>query len=535
MTARKKQTSSFPFFLPEAIVVIGLLLFCMTISFVGASKLPLNLGSGWDEVMFIDPAIRLYSGQGFNSSAWFAQTQNEFWAGYPPFYTFLLYLYIKIFGLSIGVSRIVNATLAIITVTLIWHATIRFKLISSARVRILLVALLTGIIGVGLDYRSGRPDILMALLVTSAFWICSLNAGLIRYSLLIFIGFLLPWSGLAIIAYTIVLGSILILFLRRNIIKEILAVISGVIIGGATLFSFYQGFGVWDVFVSSIINNPSITIYKTSFLNSLGLRDRGFLMLGFVVIVIFAWKTISKNNSFKSPATFGLASMILIPLGMFYLGAYPKYYAWMTSIPLAICICAELSRLSKPSSNFLLCSILLFFMSGNYGLLIFIPVIFYFCFKLVSLFKLDLNMKLSSLLVAISFLLWLNAPPIRAFDLMANWDHLDYSPVQNFVRKSVKPTDWVMTDFLPYYAVRQEAAVTMYDFYLKAMPNFEKEKVSVLIVQADKDVRKIIETLGGNWYMAENLLLLKTNRLYNKYSYEIDEVEFHTYRRLDAG
>src|ERR1700733_10639900 len=72
----------------------------------------LNLASGvrypfvWtDEVMYADPAVNLYLGHGFTSSAWYAQPADAFWAGNVPLHSALLYLWLKLFGFSILAVR----------------------------------------------------------------------------------------------------------------------------------------------------------------------------------------------------------------------------------------------------------------------------------------------------------------------------------------------------------------------------------------------------------------------------------------------
>ena len=531
MIVKKAQLSNLlPF--SEFFVVISLLAVFMAVSFVGAFRIQLNLDSGCDEIMFIDPAINLYLGKGFNSSVWFAQTQDEFWAGYPPLYTFLLYLCLKTFGFSIGIPRILNIVLAAITTMLLWHGTIRLRLINTAQARILLVTLIIGIIGHGFNYRSGRPDILMALLAATAFWGCSIHSVSTRCFFIAVISALFPWVGLASVAYSVMFGSIVTLFLRRKIAKEMLSVVLGLIIGAILLYCFYKNLGVWDSFLRSTLKNPSLT-YKTGsivsdLLQSSGLKSRGSIMLTLISISIFIWKLVTKNNRFYSLSVFGLVSIICIPLAMCYLAAYPIYYTWMASIPLAICICADLSRLPDPRSNILPCNILILSISPYHILLFFIPIIFYLSFKLIRLFNLNLKQQLGNFMIVVSLFLWLNSPPARIVELATNWNQLDYAPVQEFVRRNIQPSDWVMTDFLPYYAVKQEAEVTMDMFYLRVMTNDEKERTSALIVQ-DNRVSEIIAVLGGTWYQTGDKLLIEAKQFYKE-----DKVEFNIYRRAGS-
>src|SRR5690349_18811487 len=50
-----------------------------------------------DEVMYSDPAVNLHLGNGFTSTAWYAQSSNEFLAGNVPLHSLLLCAWIKLF------------------------------------------------------------------------------------------------------------------------------------------------------------------------------------------------------------------------------------------------------------------------------------------------------------------------------------------------------------------------------------------------------------------------------------------------------
>src|SRR5436309_406192 len=49
-----------------------------------------------DEVMFADPAVNLYFGHGFTTSAWY-QHRDTFFGGNSPLYSMTLYPWIRVF------------------------------------------------------------------------------------------------------------------------------------------------------------------------------------------------------------------------------------------------------------------------------------------------------------------------------------------------------------------------------------------------------------------------------------------------------
>lgn len=72
----------------ETWCVIGLLCGFLVLNLLTSSRYPFVAG---DEVTYSDPAINLYLEKGFTSTAWFAQTASEFWAGNVPLHPILLY------------------------------------------------------------------------------------------------------------------------------------------------------------------------------------------------------------------------------------------------------------------------------------------------------------------------------------------------------------------------------------------------------------------------------------------------------------
>src|SRR2546428_3368047 len=89
----------------ETWCVIGLLLAFLVVNLLTSTRYPYV----WiDEVMYSDPAVNLYLGNGLTSTAWYVQSSHEFCAGNVPLHSLLLYLWLKLFGFSILAARRLN-------------------------------------------------------------------------------------------------------------------------------------------------------------------------------------------------------------------------------------------------------------------------------------------------------------------------------------------------------------------------------------------------------------------------------------------
>ena len=82
-----------------------------------------------DEIRFKDPAANLVEGHGLTSTAWEFQSAQELWAGNAPLHTWLLVLWIKMFGLTPTAVRAVNFVYIAIAALLLWVGVRRLGLI----------------------------------------------------------------------------------------------------------------------------------------------------------------------------------------------------------------------------------------------------------------------------------------------------------------------------------------------------------------------------------------------------------------------
>jgi hypothetical protein len=495
-------------FISEIIWVIGILVVFLAIGSIEDSRLPLLLDTWWDEVMHVDPAANLYFGQGFKSSAWFAQSKDEFFAGYPPLYPFLLYLWMRLFGFSHSVAQSMSDVLLVFSALILWIATIRLSMIASALWRIFLVSLVLIIFGFDFLPRPGRPDILMAALALIAVLAYSIKTEYLRYLALAGICAIFPFSGIALVAYTVIFSGLVLIYLKRSFFKEFLAIITGLAIGSLGLCGFYYAHGVWRGFLASILTSPSLSLpdSKVTFLDKLLLNlskvsedivmaDYKWLLISILAIVIY--KFIKRDFKFHSLASFGLVSSLSIPFLMRTAGSYTYYYNWMACLPVAVCICSESSRILRVNRGW---TRLLLMLWLTYTLL---------------------------------FL-----PPLKLIAFLGYWRSLDYSVVEAFANKNVIKDDWVVGDPLTYFALKPRVKVFFHPFYARAMSNEEKKRISVIILLAHPrtqidcvfpaDFDSITSCyLGGSWSDTGQSLTLKSYK-----SLSLDEdFELRVYRR----
>ena len=467
-----------------------LLLGCLS-----ASRLPGFPGAMMDEILFADPAANLYLGHGFTSSAWFAQTQDKFWAGYPPLYSFLLSLWMHCVGFTLSASRTLNYLFGATAGFLLWVALFRLRWIKLPIARITLVALFLMKLSDIFSSHTGRPDGLAALLSVAVLLTYSIQRSPLRYALLIGLGSLFPLTGLQLIPYTALLGGLLLLYFRKAILKEAIALAVGILLGALFLYGLYSAHGVWLDFVNSVRNNPSFKVdhdfiprFAAGNWFAEGIYKDPLQKLLLMLLMYIAGDR-SPKFQIRSRLSFGIAAGLVIPIGMMLASCYPIYYSWMAFLPVAIVLCAELGEAEKSSEDQLPERVA----DRQEG-------------------KGNILTRLRKPIVLCLISLCLIAYPLKLTNLMLNWKALDYAQIEALINHNVKSSDWVLCHEASYYAAKHKAAVVVSTAYLRAISPQEAEKVSVLIINPESDW-KIMSKLGGKWKLSGKKLQVKSNTL----------------------
>lgn len=402
-----------------------------------------------DEVQFADPAVSLASGQGFTSTAWFAQDSSQFWAGNVPLYPALLSGWLKLFGPNLIAERSMNLVLFCVVILLLWRWMRTSGAVKSPAWRLTAVALLLCGHAMVFSYRSGRYDVTGMLLAAII-----LNTWS-RPLWLIVLGALLPAAGLQLIPASLVLCALAAVIVGRKAIRGALSLLTGVASGGGLLYGFYRTEGVWDSFraSTSAIGVASQTLaQKLAGLPGVYFADKSRVLLAIVLLLAFAW---NRNGAWRASLalpTFAIATLFVLPAALQLAGKCPIYYGWMVFIPLVIAsanACQDMASGKK------------------------------FC---------------AALLVAAAFL----GLPLRVACAAAGWSERNPSRLSAFVRSSVPAGSDVLADFKAYYALRACGIRPLLPTYVPALPASERSAVNVIIVRPD-DAPKTEAELGGEW------------------------------------
>ena len=333
-----------------------------------------------DEVMQVDAAVNLHLGNGWISTAWPQQSQNEFWAANNPLYTLFVYCWISIWGFSPVVVRSLNYILVLVIAWLIVDASRRSGLIQSLWARIVLAALLICNQAVTFVYRSGRADLVTMLIVALLFWTyTSVQDPAKRRKLLFLCAIPMLASGLHAIPYAALLLILDYVSFRKCRTSDIMAIVLGCLAGSVSLAMFF----LWKHSLMAYINQTFASAYNivgsaliamvvrdntavSRFLGQLRAlspisvlqiiaHDASALPLICFLLYLFAVLTLKRKRSpASSIAMAGLIAAVLIPYGMLAAGRYPFYYAWMGATPVAIAFSVCLEKCWVGRQRFLL-------------------------------------------------------------------------------------------------------------------------------------------------------------------------------------
>lgn len=450
-----------------------------------------------DEVLIADPAVNLYLGKGFTSSAWYYQTKEAFWACNAPLHQIILFHWIKIFGVNPISVRSINFVLTALFVLLIWWAVYRLKLVTSIQARLALVALLLCGAGVTFSYTSGRYDCIGITLLAAAFFSYSIPALWIRALTLLCLGVFIPIAGIHLIPYVIILAGLLLFYLRGKFIKEAISLSIGTVLGGLFLYVLYLTNGVEKVLLTSagghglasavssldssnaesfrnaelggkvvfvLTHLPQILIARFMNLPGWFLSDHSFVFLLILLVGFVAYSYRRKSFQFRSIPSFGLAAALTIPLILGALRDYPFYYSWMAYIPLAIC---TVSAFSNELSR------------GRFTItrLVVIALLFGAC--------------------------WVGYPTRLVASIQSGAWQRDYSRLEAFINTNIQPGERVYSDFEAYYPLKRIADYALFPTYKDVLSPQERQEVTALILKPIDDrgasYQDTLTLFGGKW------------------------------------
>lgn len=434
------------------IALAALLFFFLAINAATLARHP----SVWvDEVQFADPAVSYASGDGFTSTAWFAQDSTQFWAGNVPLYSIMMAGWLRLFGPGLETERALNLVLFCVFAVLFWMWLRRTNFVIADRWRLGAVAMLLCGHAMVFSYRSGRYDVLgMVLAVVAAN--CWARAGWRLFS----VAALLPFAGLQLLPALLLFSVIFCLAVGRAARRSALAALSGAATGCAGLWLFYRSFHVWQGFR---VSTSAIGLIGVSLLTKLKnlpaayLHDKSAVILAVLLIALLAAG--SRLRDERSIRLLGVTGLIVavLPAALHLTGKFPIYYGWMIFVPLVVIVFHAAER---------------FTMNAPTGMRV---------------------LTIAGLTAAAAAGL-----PLRMAAVAASWSERDPAIVERFVRSSLAPRETVLADFKTYFAVRANGARPFLPTYLPAIRSSERASVTAMVVR-DRDFQAAQALLGGEW------------------------------------
>jgi hypothetical protein len=463
----------------EFLVVLGIVAVLFAVNLVTAEIYPM----AWlDEAGYADPAINLARGNGLTSSVWYNSIWGKLWVSYPPLYPVLLAPWIRWLGANFTTIRMFNVVLISATAIALWHYTVRSGWFPSLLGRLIVVLLPLLGYGVSFTYRSARPDTLCILLAALA-----LNASLLpnrrwRATALVAIGVLVPWSGLQLPAFAVVLALLIGIWWPRQAVMLFLPLGIGMALGLVALFGFYAvnhslyefiaaTFASLHTIIGEIVHLVVLHEQRgmdhfaqlPELLPAVVFEDRSSVFVAAAAVLLLVSLRHNRDTAAFRASRFAVAAAIVIPIFMEIAGNYWLYYTWMGLLTVGIAAVASLGSLpSSPTHR---------------------PV-----------------RRTAIGCIGLALLVGLPAQLARAYDERGA---RDYDAVRDYVRARVAPGDWVYVSDEPYFAVVEQGAVPVLALYATSrlapgIPEDQRRRIKLLIVRPD-EVNDAIKRLGGSW------------------------------------
>jgi hypothetical protein len=463
----------------EFLIVLGIVAVLFAVNLATAEIYPM---AWFDEAGYADPAINLALGNGLTSSTWYNVYWGQFWFSYPPLYALLLAPWIKWFGVNFTTIRLFNVVAISGTAIGLWHYAVRSGWFPSLLGRMTIVLLPLLGYGASFSYRSARPDTLCALLAALA-----LNASLLpdrrwRAASLIAVGSLVPWSGLQLAAFAVVLALLVAIFWPREALRVFLPLGVGIALGLILLLAFYAVNGSLYNFIVSTFGSYHTILGQVAqlvllhdvrsfnhfrqlpvLLPAVVFQERSTVFVAAAAVLLyFSLRHAEGTVAFKA-SRFAVAAAFAIPLLMELAGKYSLYYTWMGLLPVGIATVAGLG--TSPHSPALL------------------PA-----------------RGLAAGCIGLALLVGLPVQLVRAYEERGA---RDYNAVRAYVQARVAPGDWVYISEPPYFAVVEQGAVPVLAQYATSrlapgIPDDQRRRIKLLIVRPD-EAKDAIERLGGSW------------------------------------
>lgn len=446
----------------ERCVVAVVLLVFVALNVMTLERLPIV---AIDEVSYSDPGVNLALGNGFVSTAWYSQGDDQVFASNAPLYPLVLAGWLKLVGFSVSTVRLLNIILAALALLAGWLAVRNLGVAKAPALRVLFLILISTGTGMVFAFRFGRYDTLMMLLVTMSAACASIRTPILRAASLFLLGLCCPWAGLQLLPYLTLSGALLLVFVGNAVLSALVPLAVGASFGLASLLTWLKLSGSWAVFRSAVM--PHVGVGR-----SLPEVCPSWALLLAVLVVLIAVNPGLRVRPLKSPACIGVAFGLVVPFALAQLGKFPRPYFWMAYIPMAAATVGALDRTRWSSLSWAL-------------------------------------RRSIEFLLAVCCLVGL---PAYVAIVGLEWRQRDYSPVVALVQRNVQSTDVVFCDWSAYYPAKRLARqvyLPTYDVGWAPMmswglqggaplPDEARRAISLVLVRPEA-AAAVIAMLGGQW------------------------------------
>lgn len=353
--------------LPLASRPSSLKVYCgLSLAMAGLAMVHLQDLTPWvDEVMFMDTPMHYTKGMGWTTYAWYAVARQEPFSLYPPMYTMLMTLWMKVVGTSLVACRSLNLVFMLAIgwglLRICRQTGVRLSLIQTC----LLVVLLWRTEDMIFMYSNGRPDLLSAtvLIFTTSEMIRLAKGNGSGWSIVTLSAILLATGIQATVCLCILLLSAYLSFWTyRDCIKRLsLLAVCGTLLG----FTLVCSFMAWHHHLTGFVVNAvsySATLMKLAAVVLPIIGDHtGFDVTPYMEKIVGNATSVPLYmrilTIFMHPAyivllgTTGLAAALAssqnrvvvkylftlvwaMPVFMNLAGRFPSYYYWMAYLPL---------------------------------------------------------------------------------------------------------------------------------------------------------------------------------------------------------
>ena len=463
-----------------------------------------------DEVMISDAAANLYFGHGFTSTA-FPQPHDEYWMGNSPLYAFLLFGWFKLVGFGIFQDRMLGYLLWAAGVALVCLTVQRARLIRSPAALAALAVLLSAGYAVVFNFRSGRYDPLILVVVAA----CSLaftipHPGRRRLAVFFSAALFLP-TALTLGPFAAAFGGLFFLVSGRKFFTELACAAAGLAAGLGALCAYVCGLGMWPAYRRMMVltaqcyyppgqATPVWQRKLADFPHKL-FQDPASVILMLCLLGIFFMCRKKLDAAGRRLVVFGAAAFLVMPAVAQGAYAYQIYHCWQIYIPLAVCLVGLLDRVELFPVRARNC-----------------------CLTALALavFTLGLGLRLG----------------LESTDRAGR----DYSKVEQFVGRTVRPGDVLMADCQAFYPLHKLNVTAYYYYYLLVIKPPEAGTINCLLINPVW-LGAIRDKLGGEWaatgesYTQENKFTVAwLNRIFPNYYKNQSNQKYNLvmYRRVPA-